>query len=246
MCVRASTAFIVTWSGQQGHPIVLLSKSGMHEAAYHPLSRLHDSDERPIIVPHEVKPQRPSSSSPAVYRSLFSMLLCTPDQTSPSFSSSIVSIFAASFTLILVLIPFSRSLFLSLFVNQVIERKGLHVVADLPQGGSCLADKETLRLALKNVLDNATKFCPDGGDISVHMAWRPDATGIRIGNTSDELSREDLSRIFDPFYRSQRSAASGSGLGLTIARKAVERLGGTIEAADREIGLEITITLPRQ
>jgi len=130
--------------------------------------------------------------------------------------------------------------------HPVIERKGLRVAADLPRGGSCLADKETLRLALKNVLDNATKFCPDGGDISVHVEWRPDATGVRIMNTFEELSREDLSRIFDPFYRSQRSAAAGSGLGLTIAGKAVERLGGTIEAANRERGLEITITLPRQ
>ncbi|HNT68230.1 MAG TPA: ATP-binding protein, partial [Syntrophorhabdaceae bacterium] len=105
---------------------------------------------------------------------------------------------------------------------------------------------ETLRLALKNVLDNATKFCPDGGDIFVRVAWEPDAAGIRIMNTSEELSLEDLSRIFDPFYRPQRSAASGSGLGLTIAGKAIERLGGTIEAANREMGLEITITLPRR
>jgi two-component system sensor histidine kinase CpxA len=128
----------------------------------------------------------------------------------------------------------------------VIERRGLHVAADLSQGGSCLADKETLRLALINVLDNATKFCPDGGDISAHVAWKPDATEIRIRNTSEELSREDLSRIFDPFHRSKRSAAAGSGLGLTIVKKAVERLGGTIEAANRERGLEIMIALPRQ
>ena len=128
----------------------------------------------------------------------------------------------------------------------VVERKGLHVAAELSQGGSCLADKETLRLVLINVLDNATKFCPDGGDISAHVAWKPDATEIRIRNTSEELSSEDLSRIFDPFYRSRRSAAAGSGLGLTIARKAVERLGGTIDAANRERGLEIMIALPRQ
>ena len=130
--------------------------------------------------------------------------------------------------------------------HPVIERRGLHVAADLSRGGSCLADKETLKLALINVLDNAAKFCPDGGDISVHVAWKPDATEIRVTNTSEELSREDLSRIFDPFYRSKRSHAAGSGLGLTIARKAVERLGGTIEAANRERGLEIMIALPRQ
>jgi signal transduction histidine kinase len=130
--------------------------------------------------------------------------------------------------------------------HPIIQRRGLHVATDLFQGGSCLTDKETLRLALVNVLDNATKFCPDGGDISAHVAWKPDATEIRIRNTSEELSREDLSRIFDPFHRSKRSAASGSGLGLTIAKKAVERLGGTIEAANRERGFEIMIALPRQ
>ncbi|HEY3276699.1 MAG TPA: HAMP domain-containing sensor histidine kinase [Syntrophorhabdaceae bacterium] len=128
----------------------------------------------------------------------------------------------------------------------VIERKGLRVAADLSRGGSCLLDKETLRLALMNVLDNSIKFCPDGGDISAHVAWKPDATEIRITNTAEELSREDLSRIFDPFHRLKQSAAAGSGLGLTIAKKAVERLGGTIEAAYREGGLEIIISLPRQ
>ena len=126
----------------------------------------------------------------------------------------------------------------------VMERKGLHVAADLSPAGSCLADRETLGLALANILDNATKFCPDGGEISVSVAWSPDAAEIRVSNTSGELSPEDLSRIFDPFYRSQISRASGSGLGLTIARKAVERQGGTIQAASTEKGLEITIVLP--
>jgi signal transduction histidine kinase len=130
-------------------------------------------------------------------------------------------------------------------LHPVIERKGLHVAAELSPGGSCHADRATLRLVLANVLDNATKFCPDGGDISAHVAWRPEQCEIRIMNTSEAFSPEDLSRIFDPFYRSQRTAAAGSGLGLTIAKKAVERLGGTIGAANREKGLEITITLPR-
>ncbi len=131
-------------------------------------------------------------------------------------------------------------------LHLAIERKRLHVATKPSGGGSCLADKETLRLALTNVLDNAAKFCPDGGEISAHVTWRPERCEIRITNTSEELSLEDLSRIFDPFYRSKRTAAAGSGLGLTIARKAVERLGGIIEAANRERGLEITITLPRR
>ena len=130
--------------------------------------------------------------------------------------------------------------------HPVIERRGLHLAADLPQGESCLTDRETLRLALANVFDNATKFCPEGGNVYARVAWMADGAEIRIMNTSEELPPEDLSRIFDPFHRSKRSAAAGSGLGLTIARKAVERLRGTIVAANREGGLEITIALPRE
>lgn len=128
----------------------------------------------------------------------------------------------------------------------VIERKGLYVAMDLPPGGTCLADKETLRLALANVFDNATKFSPAGGEVSARVAWTQERVDIRVANASGEMPPEDLARIFDPFYRAKRSVAPGSGLGLTIARKAVERLRGTIGAANSEKGFEITITLPRR
>jgi signal transduction histidine kinase len=130
-------------------------------------------------------------------------------------------------------------------LRPVIERKDLHVTTELSHGPPFLADKEALRLALVNVLDNATKFAPEKGDISVQTAWKPDALEIRVMNTFEELSQEDLSRIFDPFHRLKRSNAAGSGLGLTIAKKAIERHNGTIEALNKEKGLEIRITLPR-
>jgi two-component system sensor histidine kinase CpxA len=130
-------------------------------------------------------------------------------------------------------------------LRPVIERKDLHVTTELSHGPPFLADKEALRLALVNVLDNAAKFAPEKGDISVQMVWKPDALEILVMNTSEELSQEDLSRIFDPFHRLKRSNAAGSGLGLTIAKKAIERHNGTIEALNKEKGLEISITLPR-
>jgi signal transduction histidine kinase len=130
-------------------------------------------------------------------------------------------------------------------LRPVIERKGLHVTAELSHNPPFFADKEALRLALVNVLDNATKFAPEKGDISVQMEWKSDTLEIRIMNTSEELLQEDLSRIFDPFHRLKRSNAAGSGLGLTIAKKAVERHNGSIEALNKEKGLEIRIALPR-
>jgi signal transduction histidine kinase len=130
-------------------------------------------------------------------------------------------------------------------LRPVIERKDLHVTTELSYSPPFLADKEALRLALVNVLDNAAKFAPEKGDISVQMIWKPDALEIRVMNTAEALSQEDLSRIFDPFHRLKRSNTAGSGLGLTIAKKAVERHNGTIEALNKEKGLEISITLPR-
>jgi signal transduction histidine kinase len=130
-------------------------------------------------------------------------------------------------------------------LRPVIERKDLHLTTELSHNPPFLADKEAFRLTLVNVLDNATKFAPEKGDISVQMAWKPDALEIRVMNTAEELSQEDLSRIFDPFHRLKRSNTPGSGLGLTIAKKAIERHNGTIEALNKEKGLEIRITLPR-
>lgn len=129
--------------------------------------------------------------------------------------------------------------------HQSIERKELHITEDLSYNPPFLADKEVLRLALMNVLENAVKFSPEKGEISVEMAWNPDALEIRILNTADVLSHEDLSSMFNPFQRLKRSNIPGSGLGLTISKKAVERHNGTIEALNNERGLEIRITLPR-
>lgn len=126
-----------------------------------------------------------------------------------------------------------------------IERKELHITADLSYNPPFLADKEVLRLALMNVLENAVKFSPEKGEISVQMVWKPDALEILILNTFDVLSHEDLSRIFNPFQRLKSSNIPGSGLGLTISKKAVGRHNGTIEAMNNEKGLEIIITLPR-
>ena len=130
-------------------------------------------------------------------------------------------------------------------LQPIIEQKGLHVATDLSHNPPFLADKEVLRLALINILDNATKHTPDKGEISIQMCWKPGVLEIHVANTCGVLSQEDLLHIFDPFYRLKRSNAPGSGLGLTIAKKAIERHHGTIEALNKENGLEIKITLPR-
>jgi signal transduction histidine kinase len=126
------------------------------------------------------------------------------------------------------------------------DRKELKVTTELAYEPPFVGDKETLRSALRNILDNAAKFTAERGEVSVRMAWLPDVLEVRVANTFEEMGGDDLVRIFDPFHRAKRSPAAGSGLGLAIAKNAVQRHGGSIEARNTDKGLEICMSLPRQ
>jgi signal transduction histidine kinase len=130
-------------------------------------------------------------------------------------------------------------------LRPAMERAALHLNAELTYDPPFTGDSEALRSALTNVLDNAVKFTPRDGDISVHMDWMPDSVAIRVVNTFHTFSDKELALIFNPFHRTKGTATRGHGLGLTIARKAIERQGGTITARNSEKGFEILISLPR-
>ncbi len=129
-------------------------------------------------------------------------------------------------------------------LKPVIERKGLRVKTDLLSHSPLTADREALRTALSNILDNATKFAPQNGDIIIGTHSEHGFLEISVTNSFEKLVEEDLTRIFDPFHRTGRSEAGGSGLGLTITKKIIERHGGKIEAFNSPQGLEIRIRLP--
>jgi len=128
-------------------------------------------------------------------------------------------------------------------LKPVMEHKGLRVQTDLSSDSPWMGDREALRLALSNILDNAAKFTPPKGDIIVKMNSRQGFLEISVTNSFEKLAEEDLTRIFDPFHRTGRSKATGSGLGLTITKKIIERHGGKIEAFNSPEGLEIRIRL---
>jgi signal transduction histidine kinase len=132
-------------------------------------------------------------------------------------------------------------------LRPAMDRKGLRLEARLTYDPPFMGDLETLRSALINVLENAVRFTPEKGDISVRMEWMRESLGISVVNTFDRLSEGDLALLFHPFQRRKGSAApSGYGLGLTIARRAIERHGGSVEARNAEKGFEISISLPRR
>ena len=105
--------------------------------------------------------------------------------------------------------------------------------------------------ALENLLDNAFKFTPAGGEMRVHTfqdVGQPDQACIEIGNTAPDVEEEELPRLFERFYRRDRAGtgrSAGTGLGLTIARDLVQLHGGTLEASLRDGELILTVRMPR-
>jgi len=110
-------------------------------------------------------------------------------------------------------------------------------------------DEATVRLALVNLLDNAIKYTPRSGAITVGSSIRGDEFLIGVMDTGPGIPAEHRERIFDRFYRIEKdrnSLAGGAGLGLSIAKWAVEANGGRIEVDSTENkGSTFRIVLPR-
>lgn len=125
-----------------------------------------------------------------------------------------------------------------------IGRKALEVQTHLVCDSPILGDREALRTAFSNILDNAIKFAPEKGRVEIEASSEDDGVRISVTNTFEALSSEDIARLFDPFYRVKPTRAGGSGLGLAITKKIIERHGGEIEATNTPEGLKILIRIP--
>ena len=116
-----------------------------------------------------------------------------------------------------------------------------------PEATHAKADSAKLADALRNLLENASNYSPEGGVIDVGSVRVSDTIHITVSDRGPGIPEADLPRIFERFYRVDRSRTrdpGGTGLGLSIVRHLVELQGGRVRAANREGGgavLEITL-----
>jgi two-component system sensor histidine kinase MprB len=106
----------------------------------------------------------------------------------------------------------------------------------------CIGEHAGLERAVTNLLDNAAKWSPPSGTVTVRLV-----DGIlTVDDEGPGIAVEDLPHVFDRFYRSQESRTmSGSGLGLSIVRQVAERHSGTVEAGGSPAGgARLTLALP--
>ncbi|MBE0622389.1 MAG: two-component sensor histidine kinase [Burkholderiales bacterium] len=98
------------------------------------------------------------------------------------------------------------------------------------------AAPEVLRLILKNALENALKYTPDGGEVTLRLRVDGGSAIIEVVDDGPGIPASERERVFDSFYRMPDATGEGSGLGLPIAREAAQRLGGAVSLHQREEG----------
>ena len=101
------------------------------------------------------------------------------------------------------------------------------------RGGPIRADRRKLRQALANVIGNAVKFSPHGGEVLVEITRDTGRVRLAIYDQGPGIAQGDTSRVFEPFFhaarpRGEEARQPGSGLGLPVARRIVEAHGGRI------------------
>jgi signal transduction histidine kinase len=107
-----------------------------------------------------------------------------------------------------------------------------------------------LQRAFRNVLENAIKYTPDGGEIKIRAGAAGEHAYVVVKDTGMGMSPEERTRAFDYAFRGTGAVASGTpgkGLGLAVSREILESNGGKISlTSEAGFGSEVTILLPFQ
>ncbi|NOZ26162.1 MAG: HAMP domain-containing protein [Nitrospirae bacterium] len=131
--------------------------------------------------------------------------------------------------------------------NKILE-KSLSVMEEYQEPLEFLCDRDLLDEALSNLFDNALKYTPDNGTITVKTEQSFNGITVSFHDTGPGIPERDRERVFERFYRVDKTRSrlsGGSGLGLAITKWIIETHGGSISVKNHDDGGAIfTITLP--
>jgi two-component system phosphate regulon sensor histidine kinase PhoR len=121
--------------------------------------------------------------------------------------------------------------------------------ADVPGEILVWADPDALRQVMDNLVDNAIKYTPNGGRITVRWNATADTVNFEVSDTGVGIPPDDLPRVFERFYRVDKArsrAVGGTGLGLAIVKHLVQAMKGQVRASSTPgKGTTFRVTLPR-
>ncbi|MBC7998592.1 MAG: HAMP domain-containing histidine kinase [Leptolyngbya sp.] len=152
------------------------------------------------------------------------------------------------------LIPFQESVNFGELIKHCLEEfafaireKEVEVIFEVPDNLIIKTDRIMLRRVLTNLLDNAVKFSPQGGQLFVQATCNQQQLGIVIKDCGPGMKETQLGKVFERFWQTRhgREASTGTGLGLFLSKQIIETLGGQIECTSIENGgTTFTISLP--
>ncbi len=132
----------------------------------------------------------------------------------------------------------------------VFNHKNQKIRLDAPTGQLNLqGDRLRLTEVLTNIMNNATKFTPDGGEISIRVEEDNEFIRVCVHDTGIGLDKTDLERVFEPFASIEKPTyIKGTGLGLSLAKRLVEAHGGKIwvDSAGKGQGATFAFSVPRR
>ena len=121
------------------------------------------------------------------------------------------------------------------FYEAVAEEKRIRL--QLKGDGEVEGDRLMFRRAVSNLLSNALRYTPEAGDITIRITSTAQTTTVAVENTGTDIDAKILPRLFDRFYRSvEMRSKPGSGLGLSIVEKTVQRMGGKFSLVNTTSG----------
>lgn len=135
-------------------------------------------------------------------------------------------------------------------VRPVADARGLTLAEEVPQGLSIAGDHDHLVRLFLNLLDNALKYTPPGGYVTLRAGEEPKSVWVAISDTGPGIPPEHLPHVFERFYRIEEARSrksGGAGLGLAIAYEIAQRHGGTVEVqSEPGCGATFVVHLPSQ
>jgi len=123
-----------------------------------------------------------------------------------------------------------------IMIREKATKHGINLVLKVPDeigDIDFIADERKLKQVMMNLLSNASKFTPDGGEISVEAVVENGSIKISVTDTGLGIAKDELNKVFEKFYQSSSGKGSksvGTGLGLPLTKKFIEMHGGTIGA----------------
>lgn len=116
----------------------------------------------------------------------------------------------------------------SVYARRMKEKGIVFSIQPIDPGVRLHCDRARMELAISNLLDNALKFTPGGGRVEIGAEKKQETTDIWVQDTGIGIPEQELTHIFERFYRGENHRESGSGLGLSIVESIVQAHGGEI------------------